>query len=99
VRVSARLTDSPSCLALSDYEMAPHLARLLREAGHDVPAAKPTLEVNPHHPLLKRVENESDPAKSADLANLLLDQAEISAGAQLPDPAAFVQRLNRLIAG
>jgi molecular chaperone HtpG len=99
VRVSARLTDSPSCLALSDYEMAPHLARLLREAGHDVPAAKPTLEVNPQHPLLKRVEGESDAAKSADLANLLLDQAEIAAGAQLPDPAAFVQRLNRLIAG
>jgi len=72
---------------------------LLREAGHDVPAAKPTLEVNPQHPLLKRVEGESDAAKSADLANLLLDQAEIAAGAQLPDPAAFVQRLNRLIAG
>ncbi|PXV58566.1 molecular chaperone HtpG [Dyella jiangningensis] len=99
VRVSARLTDSPSCLALSDYEMAPHLARLLREAGHEVPTAKPTLEVNPQHPLLKRVENESDPARSTDLANLLLDQAEIAAGAQLPDPAAFVQRLNRLISG
>ncbi|WP_114239394.1 molecular chaperone HtpG [Dyella sp. C9] len=99
VRVSARLTDSPSCLALSDYEMAPHLARLLREAGHDMPESKPTLEVNPQHPLLKRVEDESDPAKAADLANLLLDQAEISAGAQLPDPAAFVQRLNRLIVG
>ncbi|WP_445146636.1 molecular chaperone HtpG [Dyella sp. Tek66A03] len=99
VRVSARLTDSPSCLALSDHEMAPHLARLLREAGHDVPENKPTLEINPQHPLLKRVEAESDPAKSADLANLLLDQAEISAGAQLPDPASFVQRLNRLIVG
>ncbi|QNK02344.1 molecular chaperone HtpG [Dyella telluris] len=99
VRVSARLTDSPSCLALSDYEMAPHLARLLREAGHDVPQAKPTLEVNPQHPLLKRLEGESDTAKAADLANLLLDQAEIAAGAQLPDPAAFVQRLNRLIVG
>ena len=99
VRVSARLTDSPSCLALSDYEMAPHLARLLREAGHEVPDNKPTLEINPQHPLLKRVEAEADPAKAADLANLLLDQAEISAGAQLPDPAAFVQRLNRLIVG
>jgi molecular chaperone HtpG len=99
VRVSARLTDSPSCLALSDYEMAPHLARLLREAGHEVPENKPTLEINPQHPLLKRVEAEADPAKAADLANLLLDQAEISAGAQLPDPAAFVQRLNRLIVG
>jgi molecular chaperone HtpG len=99
VRVSARLTDSPSCLALSDFEMAPHLARLLREAGHEMPESKPTLEINPQHPLLKRVEGESDPVKAADLANLLLDQAEIAAGAQLPDPAAFVQRLNRLIVG
>jgi molecular chaperone HtpG len=99
VRVSARLTDSPSCLALSDYEMAPHLARLLREAGHDMPESKPTLEINPQHPLLKRLESEGDSAKAADLANLLLDQAEIAAGAQLPDPAAFVQRLNRLIVG
>jgi molecular chaperone HtpG len=99
VRVSARLTDSPSCLALSDFEMAPHLARLLREAGHDMPQGKPTLEINPQHPLLKRVEAEADATKAADLANLLLDQAEIAAGAQLPDPAAFVQRLNRLIVG
>lgn len=99
VRVSARLTDSPSCLALSDFEMAPHLARLLREAGHEMPESKPTLEINPQHPLLKRVESEGDSVKAADLANLLLDQAEIAAGAQLPDPAAFVQRLNRLIVG
>ena len=99
VKVSARLTDSPSCLALSDYEMAPHLARLLREAGHDMPDSKPTLEVNPQHALLKRVEAESDRAKAKDLANLLLEQAEIAAGAQLPDPAAFVQRMNRVLLG
>lgn len=99
VKVSARLTDSPSCLALSDYEMAPHIARLLREAGHDMPAAKPTLEINPQHALLKRLAAETDNAKAKDLANLLLEQAEISAGAQLPDPAAFVQRLNRVLLG
>jgi molecular chaperone HtpG len=99
VKVSARLTDSPSCLALSDYEMAPHLARLLREAGHDMPDSKPTLEINPQHPLLKRVEAEGDQAKAKDLASLLLEQAEIAAGAQLPDPAAFVQRMNRVLLG
>jgi molecular chaperone HtpG len=99
VRVSARLTDSPSCLALSDYEMAPHLARLLREAGHDMPESKPTLEINPQHALLKRVEAEADAGKAKDLADLLLEQAEISAGAQLPDPAAFVQRMNRVLLG
>jgi molecular chaperone HtpG len=99
VKVSARLTDSPSCLALSDYEMAPHLARLLREAGHDMPDSKPTLEINPQHLLLKRVEAEGDQAKAKDLASLLLEQAEIAAGAQLPDPAAFVQRMNRVLLG
>jgi molecular chaperone HtpG len=98
VRVSARLTDSPSCLALSDYDLAPHLARLLREAGQEVPDSKPTLEINPAHALVKRVETESDEAKAKDLAMLLLEQAEITAGAQLPDPAAFVQRMNRLLA-
>src|SRR6185437_361276 len=71
VKVSARLTDSPSCLALSDYEMAPHLARLLREAGQELPESKPTLEVNPAHPLLKRVETEADEGRARDLANLL----------------------------
>ena len=97
VRVSARLTDSPSCLALADYELAPHLARLLREAGQEVPDSKPTLEINPAHALVKRVETESDEAKAKDLAMLLLEQAEITAGAQLPDPAAFVQRMNRAL--
>jgi len=99
VKVSARLTDSPSCLALSDYEMAPHLARLLREAGQDMPESRPTLEINPQHALVKRVETEVDEAKARDLATLLLEQAEISAGAQLPDPAAFVQRMNRVLLG
>jgi len=97
VRVSARLTDSPSCLALSDYELAPHLARLLREAGQEVPDSKPTLEINPAHALAKRVESETDEAKAKDLAMLLLEQAEITAGAALLDPAAFVQRVNRLL--
>ena len=99
VKVSARLTDSPSCLALSDYEMAPHLARLLREAGQDMPDTKPTLEINPAHALVKRVESETDESKAKDLATLLLEQAEISAGAPLPDPAAFVQRMNRVLLG
>ena len=98
VKVSARLTDSPSCLALSEWEMAPHLAHLLREAGQDVPAQKPTLEVNPQHALLRRLQGEADEARATDLAHLLLDQAELAAGAPLPDPAAFVQRMNRMLA-
>jgi molecular chaperone HtpG len=99
VRVSARLTDSPSCLALADFDLAPHLARLLREAGQDVPESKPALELNPEHPLVKRLATEADDTKAGDLANLLLEQAEITAGAQLADPAGFVQRMNRVLLG
>src|SRR5690606_11744644 len=97
VRVSARLTDSPSCLAMSEWEMAPHLAHLLREAGQDVPEQKPTLEINPAHPLLERVEAEADDTRATDLATLLLEHAQLSAGAPLADPAAFVQRMNLLM--
>ncbi|MGJ4803403.1 molecular chaperone HtpG [Luteimonas sp. SDU82] len=99
VRVSARLTDSPSCLALSEWEMAPHLAHLLREAGQDVPEQKPTLEINPQHALAHRLLGEHDDARAADLAHLLLEQAQLASGAPLADPAAFVQRMNRLLAG
>ncbi|WP_090054584.1 molecular chaperone HtpG [Luteibacter sp. 329MFSha] len=99
VRVSARLTDSPSVLALADFDLAPHLARLLREAGQDVPASKPALELNPSHPLVQRLAGEADDAKAGDLASLLLEQAEITAGAQLADPAGFVQRMNRVLLG
>jgi len=99
VRVSARLTDSPACLALAEYEMAPHLARLLREAGQAVPESLPTLEVNPRHALLQRIAATGDDTRAADLATLLLEQAQLTAGAPLADPAAFVQRINRLLAG
>ena len=77
--------------------MAPHFARLLREAGQDLPDSRPTLEVNPDHALLKRLEGESDETRAGDLACLLLEQAEIAAGAPLDDPAAFVQRMNRVL--
>lgn len=97
VTVSARLTDSPSCLALSDNDMAPHLAHLLREAGQPVPESKPTLEINPQHELVQRVQAETDADKQADIAHLLLDQANITAGAPLADPAGFVQRMNRTL--
>lgn len=97
VKVSARLTDSPSCLVLAEHDMAPHLAALLREAGQQVPEARPTLEINPQHPLVKRVESETDADTRRDIAELLLDEANITAGAPLADPAAFVQRMNRLL--
>lgn len=97
VRVSHRLTDSPSCLVLGEHEMALHMQRLLRDAGHDIPTSPPVLEINPQHPLVKRIEGETDPARSEDLGMLLFDEARLAAGDQLDDPAAFVGRVNRLL--
>jgi molecular chaperone HtpG len=97
VRVSHRLIDSPSVLVLGEHDMALHMQRLLREAGHEVPASPPVLEINPAHPLVKRIESESDAGRSEDLGLLLLDEARLAAGDQLDDPAAFVARVNRLL--
>jgi len=95
VRVSRRLTDSPSCLVLDEYDMALHMQRLLKAAGHDVPAAAPVLEINPAHPLLQRFERDGNP----DLALLLFEQAQLAEGAALDDPAGFVKRMNALLLG
>jgi len=97
VRVSSRLTDSPSCLVLDEHDMGMAMQRLLKQAGHDVPEAKPVLEINPLHALVKRLEGESDDARAADLGLLLLEQAQILEGAQLDDPAAYVRRVNSLL--
>jgi len=97
VRVSARLTDSPSCIVLDEHEMGLAMQRLLKQAGHDVPASKPILEINPTHPLLKRLESEHDAARAADIALLLLDQAQLLEGVALEDPAAYVRRVNALL--
>ena len=99
VRLSHRLTESPACLVLEAHDMALHTRRLMAEAGHAMPAAKPVLEINAAHPLLQRYAAETDSARGADLALLLLEQAEVAEGAQLDDPAAFVKRVNRLLLG
>ena len=97
VRLSRRLTESPSCLVLEEHDMALHVQRLLREAGHALPAQPPVLEVNPQHPLLKRIEGETDPARAGDLALWLLEQAQVAAGVTPDDPSGFVRRMNRLL--
>jgi molecular chaperone HtpG len=99
VRASRRLTDSPACLVLAEHDMAVHMQRLMKQAGHDVGATRPALEVNPSHALLRRLEGEADAARARDLALVLLDQALLSEGGQLEDPAAYVRRVNGLLTG
>jgi molecular chaperone HtpG len=95
VRVTFRLTDSAACLVSDDHEMSGHLQRLLKAAGHKAPESRPILELNPTHPLVARLKsNEHD---LADWAQLLFDQALLAEGGQLDEPAAFVQRVNRLL--
>ena len=97
VRSSQRLTDSASCLVLGEQEMALHLQRLLEQAGQDVPDTRPVLELNPGHPLVEKLENEHDEQRFADLSLVLFEQALLSEGAALEDPAGFVRRVNALM--
>jgi len=95
VRVSTRLTDSPSCLVADEQDMGGNLARILKAAGQKVPDAAPILEINPEHAIVRRLTAE-DPAL-ADWAGLLFDQALLAEGGQLEDPAGFVRRSNALL--
>jgi molecular chaperone HtpG len=97
VRVTHRLTESPVCLVADAQDMGMHLERLLKAAGQQVPNSKPILEVNPHHPLVERLNNETDEARFGDWSQVLFDQALLAEGGQLEDPASFVKRLNQLI--
>ncbi|MEJ2343820.1 MAG: molecular chaperone HtpG [Gammaproteobacteria bacterium] len=97
VRISHRLTDSPSCLVVEEHDMAVSFQKLLKQAGHDVPSAQPTLEINPQHPLVKRLGEVQDEQRFGDWSGLLFEQALLSEGGQLEDPAAFVHRLNQLL--
>ncbi len=99
VRVSARLTDSPSVLVLDEHDMGLAMQRMLKQAGHDVPASKPVLEINPAHALVQRLEAEKDDARATDLGLILLEQAQLLEGASLEDPSAYVRRVNALLAG
>ncbi|MDX1654602.1 MAG: molecular chaperone HtpG, partial [Candidatus Competibacteraceae bacterium] len=97
VRVSKRLTDSPACLVVDDYALSPHLERLLKEAGQNVPGSQPYLELNPSHPLVQRLKDMEAGERFEDWTQLLFEQAVLAEGGQLEDPARFVSRLNGLL--
>ncbi len=99
VRVTHRLTDSPACLVVENFDMSANLERLLKSAGQDVKATRPILEVNPEHVLVKKLKAQIGGERFEDWTHLLYDQAVLAEGAQLEDPAGFVKRLNGLMAG
>jgi molecular chaperone HtpG len=99
VKPTQRLAESPACLVRASGEMSAQMRRLMEAAGQSMPAQKPTLEVNPGHPLIARLEATTDDGEFRDLALLLADQATLAEGGQLAEPGEFVRRLNRLLLG
>jgi molecular chaperone HtpG len=97
VRITDRLTDSPACVVVAEHDMGAQMRRILEQAGQKLPDSKPIFELNPEHPLVKKLEQETSESRFADLAHILFDQANLAEGAQLTDPAAYVQRLNKLL--
>ena len=97
VRVTNRLTDSPACIVLNEQDMAMHMQRLLKDAGHEMPSSKPILEINPDHPIVKKLDAEKSKKKFADWSDILFDQALLAEGGQLEDPASFVAKLNQML--
>jgi molecular chaperone HtpG len=97
VRVTNRLTDSPACIVLNEHDMAMHMQRILKEAGHAMPSSKPILEINPDHPIVKKLGAEKSKKKFDDWSDILFDQAILAEGGQLEDPASFVTKLNKML--
>ena len=95
VRVTTRLVDSPACLVVQDHGMSTQLARMLKQAGQKAPEVKPVLEVNANHPLVKKLDGS---VHFHDLAHILFDQALLAEGGMPDDPAAYVKRVNALLA-
>ncbi|MBM2830732.1 MAG: heat-shock protein Hsp90 [Gammaproteobacteria bacterium] len=94
VRITHRLTTSPACLVADENDMGRHLERILKASGQKIPGSKPILEINSDHPVVQRLKQESDEQRFADWSHILFDQALLSEGGQLDDPAGFVNRLN-----
>ncbi|HKM38627.1 MAG TPA: molecular chaperone HtpG [Thiopseudomonas sp.] len=97
VRVSHRLTDSPAILAIGEQDLGLQMRQILEASGQKVPDSKPVFEINPAHSLVEKLDAETDDERFADLSLILFDQAALAAGDNLKDPAAYVQRLNKLL--
>lgn len=97
VRITHRLTDSPACVVVGEHDMGAQMRRILEAAGQKLPDSKPVFELNPEHPLVVKLEAETNQDRFSDLTHILFDQANLAEGAQLENPAAYVQRLNKLL--
>ena len=97
VKSTSRLTTSPACLVVGQDDMGEQMRKIMQAAGQAVPETKPILELNMEHPLVAKLADEKDDENAGRLASVLFDQAALSAGRQLENPAQFVQELNKLM--
>ena len=97
IRLSKRLTDSPSCLVLNEHDMSAQMQQIMEAAGQYAPKAEPVLELNPDHSLVKKLNDINDDGLFDDYIHLLFEQAQLAAGAPLDDTAGFVKRVNKLL--
>ncbi|WP_077530864.1 molecular chaperone HtpG [Vreelandella utahensis] len=97
VKVTKRLTESPACLVVGDYDMGQQMRKIMEAAGQPVPDSKPIFEINVDHPLLQRLEKEQGEERFSDLAQVIFDQATLASGQEIEDPGTYVSRLNRLL--
>jgi len=97
VRVTGRLTDSPACLVAGAHDMDAQMKKIMEAAGQQIPDSKPSFEINPEHPLVKKLNDEQNDERFNDLTHVLFDQAALASGEQLKEPGAFVSRLNKLL--
>ena len=97
VRITHRLTDSPSCLVLEQNDMGLQMQQIMQAAGQSVPVSKPILELNPQHPLVLKMKDMNDSQALSDWSHLLFDQALLAEGGRLDDPATFVKRMNSML--
>ncbi|KKK49949.1 hypothetical protein LCGC14_3129910, partial [marine sediment metagenome] len=87
VRITTRLTESPACIVVNEQDMGAQMRRILEQAGQSLPSSKPTFELNPEHPLVLKLDQETDEDRFADLTLVLFDQASLAEGGHLEDPA------------
>jgi molecular chaperone HtpG len=97
VRLTHRLTDSPACLAIDDNDMGAQMRKIMEASGQSVPESKPIFEINPDHPLVKKLDSEADEELFEDIVAVLFGQANLGDGGEIDDPGEFTSKLNKLL--
>ena len=97
VRTTNRLTDSPACLAIDEDDMGAQMRKIMEASGQSVPDTKPIFEVNPEHPLVAKLDKESDEEMFEDVITVLFGQASLADGGSVDEPGDFSAKLNKLL--